>query len=221
MRSTCKTWGYTAALAVALAASPALAQHGHHRSYDAGHAPGASFMVDSALAARCGFGAGSMRPAAYHGDYDHRRSDAGRTGRGIGGALIGGAVGGLLGNRIAGRGDRVIGSIAGAAVGAIAGAAIDRAEDRDRNYSDDNAGNWREDDWRDGDWRGEGSDYGSDECDSVLPAGYRLVSVPGGQDCRDETTTTEEWVPEYVTVPGRPTYRAPARDKRTKLRRVK
>ena len=219
MRSIRKTLGYTATLAVALAASPALASPGHDHGYDRGGyepARGASFRVDPALAARCGLGAGSVRPASYHADYDHRRSDAGRAGGGLGGALIGGAVGGLLGNRIAGRGDRVIGSVAGAAVGAIAGAAIAKAGDRDRNYSDDNAGNWR-----DGDWRGERSDYGSDECDSVLPAGYRLVSVPGGQDCRDEVTTTEEWVPEYVTVPGRPSYRAPVRDKRTKLRRVK
>jgi hypothetical protein len=56
----------------------------------------------------------------------------------------------------------------------------------------------------------------------VLPAGYMLVSVPGGQECRDEVVTREEWVPEYVTVPGRLIYeRTPPRDKRTKLRRVK
>ncbi len=58
----------------------------------------------------------------------------------------------------------------------------------------------------------------------MLPAGYMLVAVPGGQECRDEVVTREEWVPEYVTVPGA-TYstprRAAPRDKRTKLRRVK
>ena len=218
MRSIRKTLGYTAALAVALAATPALASPGHDHGYDRGGyepARGASFRVDPAAAARCGLGAGSMRPAAYYSDYDRRHSD-----NGLGGALIGGAVGGLLGNRIAGRGDRTIGTIAGAAVGAIAGAAIDRSENRaEDRYGD-----------RDGAWRGDGPGYdrggydggGYDgECDSLLPPGYRLVSVPGEQECRDEVTTTEEWVPEYVTVPGRPTWRAPPRDKRTKLRRVK
>ena len=48
-----------------------------------------------------------------------------------------------------------------------------------------------------------------------------LASVPGGQECHDEVVTREEWVPEYVTVPGRTFERAPPRDKRTKLRRVK
>jgi len=210
MRRHLKTMGVTAALAFALAASPTLARPGQdHGGYQPGYyspAHGASFRVDPELAARCGLGAGSMRPASYHPDfdrYDRRR----RPHSGIGGALIGGAVGGVVGNRIAGRGDRVIGSVAGAAVGAIAGAAIDRAGDDRRE--------------RDHRWDGAGPDYISDECDSVLPPGYRLVSVPGEQECRDEVTTTEEWVPEYVTVPGRSTYRAPVRDKRTKLRRVK
>ena len=125
----------------------------------------------------------------------------------MGGALIGGVAGGLIGNRVAGRGDRLLGTAAGAAVGAIAGAAIDRTEDTGRappppGYDTPLA-------------------Y-ADECDAVLPAGYMLVAVPGGQECRDEVVTHEEWVPEYVTVPGRPIYqRAPPRDKRTKLRRVK
>ena len=223
MRSIRKTLGYTAALAVALAATPALASPGHDHGYDRGGyepARGASFRVDPAAAARCGLGAGSMRPAAYYPDHDRYRRDYGQADRGLGGALIGGAVGGLLGNRIAGRGDRTIGTIAGAAVGAIAGAAIDRSENRAEDRHGD----------RDGAWRGDGPGYdggsydggGYDgECDSLLPPGYRLVSVPGEQECRDEVTTTEEWVPEYVTVPGRPTYRAPPRDKRTKLRRVK
>ena len=219
MRRHLKTLGLTAALAVVLAANPALANHGHHRGY----VSGGSFMVDPAVAARCGLGAGSIRPhrefASYDGSYDDRR----RRDSGIGGALVGGAVGGLMGNRIAGRGDRVIGSVAGAAVGAIAGAAIDRAgDDRNDRYSD---GGWRGDrGYDDGGYDDRGYDdrgYISDECDALLPAGYRLVSVPGGQECRDEVITTEEWVPEYVTVPGRPTYRAPVRDKRTKLRRVK
>ena len=49
-----------------------------------------------------------------------------------------------------------------------------------------------------------------------------LAGKPGGQECHDEVVTREDWVPEYVTVPGRPSYyRAPPRDKRTKLRRVK
>ena len=206
MRRHLKTLGLIAALSVVLAANPALANHGHHRGY----LSGGSFMVDPALAARCGLGAGSIRPHREFASYD-TRDDNRRRDSGIGGALVGGAVGGVVGNRIAGRGDRVIGSVAGAAVGAIAGAAIDRAGD-DRN---DREGGWRGD--RGYDDRG----FISDECDAVLPAGYRLVSVPGGQECRDEVITTEEWVPEYVAVPGRPTYRAPVLDKRTKLRRVK
>ncbi len=219
MRRHLKTLGVTAALAVVLAANPAQANHGHDRGY----ASGSAFMVDPALAERCGLGAGSIRPhrefASYDYGYDNRR----RRDSGIGGALVGGAVGGLLGNRIAGRGDRVIGSVAGAAVGAIAGAAIDRAgDDRNDRYSD---GGWRGDrgyDDRGYDDRGyDDRGYISDECDAVLPAGYRLVSVPGGQECRDEVTTTEEWVSEDVTIPGRPSYSAPVGDKRTKLRRVK
>ena len=113
MRSIRKTLGYTAALAVALAATPALASPGHDHGYDRGGyepARGASFRVDPAAAARCGLGAGSMRPAAYYPDHDRYRRDYGQADRGLGGALIGGAVGGLLGNRIAGRGDRTIGT---------------------------------------------------------------------------------------------------------------
>ena len=205
-------------LALTLAATPALA-HYHQRMdypvYPANYAPPvqAAFPVDRALAERCGLYAGSMRPhlmpAGYYEGYGRRR-DADRDG-GLGGALIGGAVGGLIGNRVAGRGDRLLGTAAGAAVGALAGAAIDRAEDN-RRYED-----------RGPPPPGEGYAQGySSECDAVLPAGYMLVSVPGGQECRDEVVTHEEWVPEYITIPGRPTYeRAPPRDKRTKLRRVK
>ena len=196
-------------LALALAATPALARH-HERLdypvYNPGYAPvQAAFPVDRARAERCGLHAGSMRPhllpAGYHDGYGRRRDDD------LGGALIGGVAGGLIGNRVAGRGDRLLGTAVGGVVGAVAGAAIDRAEDNTR-YDD----------------RGPtppGEGYG-DECDAILPAGYMLVSVPGGQECRDEVVTREEWVPEYITVPGRPIYeRAPPRDKRTKLRRVK
>ena len=201
-------------LALALAATPALARHKHrmdYSAYPAAYDPPvqAAFPVDRALAERCGLYAGSMRPhilPAYYHDRHGRGRDTDRDG-GLGGALIGGAVGGLLGNRVAGRGDRLLGTAVGAAAGAIAGAAIDRAEDAGRSPPP------------------PGYDTPlayADECDAVLPAGYMLVSVPGGQECRDEVTTTEEWVPEYVTVPGGPTYqRALPRDKRTKLRRVK
>ena len=196
-------------LALALAATPALARHKHrmdYPAYPANYLPPvqAAFPVDRALAERCGLHAGSMRPhllpAGYHDGYGRRRDD------GLGGALIGGVAGGLLGNRIAGRGDRLLGTAAGAAVGAIAGAAIDRAEDAGR--------------------AGPPPGYDTpvayaDECDALLPAGYMLVSIPGGQECRDEVITREEWVPEYITIPGRPIYqRFPPRDKRTKLRRV-
>lgn len=221
MRRLLKGLGGTVALAVVFAASPASARPGHDHGdrYGAYYppAPAASFRVDPELAARCGFGAGSVRPAYYDAGYDGNgdrwdgRWDGRRErDRGIGGALIGGAVGGIVGNRIAGRGDRVIGTVGGAALGAIAGAAIDRAEDgphhADRRHDDRG-------------WGYGEPGYVSAECDAVLPAGYRLVAVPGEQECRDEVTTTEEWVPEYVTVPA--TTRAPARDKRTKLRRVK
>ena len=194
-------------LALALAATPALARHEHRMDYPANYLPPvqASFPVDRALAERCGLRAGSMRPypipAYYHDGYGRRRND------GLGGALIGGAAGGLIGNRIAGRGDRLLGTAAGAAVGALAGAAIGRAEETGRagpppGYDTPPA-------------------YG-DECEAALPPGYVLVSVAGGQECRDEVVTREEWVPEYETIPGRPIYqRAPPRDKRTKLRRVK
>ncbi|MCA1660994.1 MAG: glycine zipper 2TM domain-containing protein [Novosphingobium sp.] len=204
-----------AGVALALAAAPAAAQYRYHPAqayplpaHRAAYAPPvqAAFPVDRALAERCGFRAGSVRPhwlpAAYHDGYDYRGRDDG-----LGGALIGGVVGGVAGNRIAGRGDRTVGTVAGAAVGAVAGAAIDRAED-DRGpeprYAYDS---------------GPGVDY-ADECDALLPPGYMLVSVPGGVECRDEVVTREEWVPETVTVPGPPRRAAPLRDKRTKLRRV-
>ena len=201
-------------LTLTLAATPAYARHERHMDYSvypANYVPSvqAAFPVDRALAERCGLYAGSIRPhrvpVGYYEGYGRRRED------GLGGALIGGAAGGLIGNRIAGRGDRLLGTAAGAAVGAIAGAVIDRAEDS-RRYED-----------RRSPPPGEGYSQGySNECDAVLPAGYMLVSVPGGQECRDEVVTHEEWVPEYITGPGRPTYeRAPPRDKRTKLRRVK
>jgi uncharacterized protein YcfJ len=196
-------------LALALAATPALARHKHrmdYPAYPANYLPQvqAAFPVDRALAERCGLHAGSMRPhvlPAWYHDRHGRRDD------GLGGALLGGAVGGLVGNRVAGRGDRLLGTAAGVAVGALAGAAIDRAEDG-RTIAR------------------PPSDYapavGNAECDAVLPAGYMLISVPGGQECRDEVVTREEWVPEYETIPGRIIYeRAPPRDKRTKLRRVK
>ena len=213
MRRLLKGLGGSVALAVIVAASPASARPGHDHGdrYGAYYppAPAASFRVDPELAARCGFGAGSVRPAYYdagYDGYDDRWEGRRERDRGVGGALIGGAVGGIVGNRIAGRGDRVIGTVGGAAVGAIAGAAIDRAEDANRRHDDRG-------------WDHGEPGYVSAECDSVLPPGYRLVSVPGEQECRDEVTTTEEWVPEYVPVPA--TTRAPARDKRIKLRRVK
>ena len=194
-------------LALALAATPALASHKHrmdYPAYPAAYLPAVqpAFPVDRALAERCGGSAGSMRPHVLPADYHDRRRDDG-----LGGALIGGVAGGLLGNRVAGRGDRLLGTAAGAAVGALAGAVIDRAEDG-RTIAR------------------PPSDYapavGNAECDAVLPAGYMLVSVPSGQECRDEVVTREEWVPEYETIPGRPIYqRIPPRDKRTKLRQIK
>lgn len=204
--------------AVTLAASPALAHHHDRMDYPAYlpyYAPPdrAAFPVDRALAESCGLHAGSvhpyMVPAGYYDGYSRRRG-ADRD-AGLGGLLIGGVAGGLIGNRVAGRGDRVLGTAAGATVGAIAGAAIDRA-----------AASHRYDD-RGPPPPGEGYSRGSaNECDSVLPAGYMLVSVPGRPECRDEVITHEEWVPEDVTVPGPPIYeRAPPRDKRIKLRRVK
>ena len=194
-------------IGLSFAAAPAFAQYdvpvsdyGYDQAY-AAPVP-AAFPVDRALAERCGLRAGSVRPhllpAGYDDGYGYRRRDDG-----LGGALIGGAVGGLLGNRIAGRGDRTVGTIAGAAVGAVAGAAIDRAED-DHEPRPEPV---------------DGAAY-ADECDAVLPPGYRLVAVPGEPECHDEVVTREEWVPEYVTVPGTPRRAAPLRDKRTKLRRA-
>lgn len=208
-----KTTALIVASVALLASTPALA-HKKHRGdaypvYPAAYSPPmqAAFPVDRALAERCGLRAGSVRqyPAPVYDEYRHGGRD-----RGIEGALIGGAVGGALGNRIAGRGDRTVGTLAGAAIGAVAGAAIDRAEDSRRA--------------RGPDYDTPGAAYDG-ECDGVLPPGYMLVSVPGGQECRDEVVTREEWVPEYETIPGRTYYRtvperAAPRDKRTKLRTV-
>ena len=201
-------------LALTLAATPALARHHDRMDYPA-YSPAVQspFPVDRALAERCGLHAGSVHPyrvpAGYYDGESRHRGDR------LGGLLIGGGVGGLIGNRVGGRGDRVLGTVAGAAVGAIAGAAIDGA-------IDSAAANSRYDD-RGPPPPGEGYSQGyADQCDAVLPAGYMLVSVPGGQECRDEVVTHEEWVPEFITIPGRPIYyRTPSRDKRIKLRRVK
>jgi hypothetical protein len=196
-----KTFAITSLVLAGLApASAALAQDGWYEPAYQGADYARPIPIDRALAERCGFYAGAVRPhemGPYRAAY--RRDD------GLGGALIGGAVGGLVGNRIAGRGDRTIGTVAGAAVGAIAGSAIDRAEDRGRTPYDAEPG----------------AAYYGNECDAAFPPGYRLVSVPGEPDCRDEVVTREEWVPETVTVPGTPRRAAPLRDKRTKLRRVK
>ena len=186
-----------AASGIALgAAVPASAQ-----PYDYGYAEPIAqpIPIDRALAERCGFYAGAVRPhelGAYRAAY--RRGDDG-----LGGALIGGVVGGVVGNRIAGHGDRTLGTVAGAAVGAVAGAAIDRSEDRGPEPR----------------LVEPGAAYAG-ECEAAFPPGYRLVAVAGAPDCHDEVVTHEEWVPEYVTVPGTPRRAAPLRDKRTKLRRV-
>ncbi|QGN54900.1 glycine zipper 2TM domain-containing protein [Novosphingobium sp. Gsoil 351] len=179
-----KTFARGIAIALVLAATPALARHDRAIDYPASPANFTppvqnAFQVDRALAERCGLRDGSMRPhltPAYLRDgYGRRRDD------GLVGAAIGGVTGGLIGNRIAGHGDRLLGTTAGAVVGAAAGAAIDRAEDRGAirspALSDDPQA------------------YGG-ECDAVLPPGYMLVSVPGEQDCHDEVVTREEWVPE-------------------------
>lgn len=203
------TLGTGIGLALVLTTTPALARHHpmDYPTYPANYAPPieAAFPVDLALAERCGLRAGSVRaypiPAYYQDGYGRRRGD------GLGGALIGGVAGGLIGNRVAGHGDRLLGTAIGAGVGAVAGAAIDRAEDG-RTIPPPPPSDYP-------------GGYGNAECDAVLPVGYMLVSVPGGQECRDEVVTHEEWVPEYVTVPGRAIHRAPPRDKRTKLRRIK
>jgi hypothetical protein len=194
-----RTFVTAVALVGLFPASAALAQDGWYEPSYGGADYARPIPIDRALAERCGFYAGAVRPhdvGPYRAAY--RRDD------GLGGALIGGAVGGLVGNRIAGRGDRTIGTVAGAAVGAVAGAAIDRAEDRGRTYAE-----------------AQPRAVYADECEAAFPPGYRLVSVPGEPDCRDEVVTREEWVPETVTLPAAtPRRAAPLRDKRTKLRRV-
>jgi Ni/Co efflux regulator RcnB len=70
----------------------------------------------------------------YRDSYGYDEREARRDGRGrdrdrgLGGALIGGAVGAVAGNIIGGRGNRLAGSLIGGGVGAIAGAAIDSGD---------------------------------------------------------------------------------------------
>jgi hypothetical protein len=138
-------------------ASAALAQDGWYEPAYQGADYARPIPIDRALAERCGFYAGAVRPhemGPYRAAY--RRDD------GLGGALIGGAVGGLVGNRIAGRGDRTIGTVAGAAVGAIAGSAIDRAEDRGRTPYDTEPG----------------AAYYGNECDAAFPPAIASSRCP-------------------------------------------
>ena len=161
--------------------------------------------------------------------------------RGVGGALIGGAVGALAGNRIAGRGNRTVGTIAGAAVGAVAGTVIDKAEDRGRNrdeceaYLDDYYARYTQ-------GPGYGAGYGYPG--SAYPGygyGYPGAYAPAQTGCcmaqavmmvpvmmvpvaqpKPECKETVEYVTEWVPAPrhkARRVYR-PSKivpDKRTKL----
>jgi len=138
--------------------------------------------------------------------------------RGLGGALIGGAIGGFAGNRIAGDGNRVVGTVAGAAVGALAGGAIDRAGDdnRARDICEDYLVRYE----------GQAAGYGASHSGGYAPgpvpygAGYAYsgpvmwVPMIVGWDCEPKTRVAEEWVdqPARRAIP-RKTKLVPAKGK--------
>ncbi|THD51336.1 glycine zipper 2TM domain-containing protein [Phenylobacterium sp.] len=66
--------------------------------------------------------AASAQPAPAYNNYDPCQRDA--NGRGVAGALLGGAGGAVIGSQMAAGGHRTDGSLLGGVVGAIAGAAI-------------------------------------------------------------------------------------------------
>jgi Glycine zipper 2TM domain len=66
--------------------------------------------------------AASAQPAPTYNNYDPCQRDA--NGRGVAGALIGGAGGAVIGSQLAAGGHRTDGSLLGGAIGAIAGAVV-------------------------------------------------------------------------------------------------
>jgi hypothetical protein len=66
--------------------------------------------------------AASAQPGPAYNNYDPCQRDA--NGRGVAGALIGGAGGAVIGSQLAAGGHRTDGSLLGGAIGAIAGAVI-------------------------------------------------------------------------------------------------
>ena len=135
--------------------------------------------------------------------------------KGVGGALIGGAVGGLAGNVIAGHGDKLVGTVAGAAIGAIAGTVIDKAEDaprvRDRCEAMLEGGPSYA---TNGYPQSSYAQYGY--AMMMVPVPVAMVPVPQAKgECKKTVTTTTE----YVDAPRRARYipRRPVADKRIKL----
>jgi len=205
--------------ALALAASPALAQD------DAPPLPAPAAQSAPRLAYSQEQRDGWLRECR------HRLSD-----NGVGGAVIGGVIGGVAGNRIAGKGHRTAGTIVGAGVGAVAGAAIDQGEDAERvraeceNYLEryeatgSSAGYYGQAQYG---YAGAGYTYAAAQgctsgCGSYppAPAGMMWVPVPSsGQGCccqqkpKTRTIVTEEDVPEAIE-------QAPPRVIRTKYTKV-
>lgn len=170
-------------------------------------------------------------PAAAQADYYYPRAEPSgweqrveechamypeRARSGVGGALIGGAVGGFAGNRIAGKGSRTVGTVLGAVGGAVAGAVIDRAvnDRRSRDECEDvfdrpgapNAqGGYHHGGYHQGAYYPPVPGYEN----GFPPGSYRvgntmMVPIKVQPPCEEIVTTTEEWVPEYVTVRPRP-----------------
>ncbi len=99
--------------AIAIPATPALADHGRDGGYYYG---GGDYRAQREYAS-------DYRGNAWQGEdgrYYCRRSN------GTTGILVGGLAGGLLGRSIDRRGDRAVGTIIGAAAGALLGRAVER-----------------------------------------------------------------------------------------------
>lgn len=196
----------SAAAAMSLAATPALAQQSP--AYPGGLYPGEVYEeVQDSQGGDEAQRYGGYEPAARDAWLVDCRQRLSARDSGLGGALIGGVVGGFAGNRIAGRGNRTVGTLAGAAVGAAAGTVIDKAEDTGRNHDECEA-------YLD--------DYYARYTQSGGNPGYGSYAQQGYYPAQPQPSCTETVEYVYEDAPVRPAYRViPKRPRAAPDKRVR
>lgn len=220
-----------AALALCTIATPALAGHGHPApAYPAGAAAGPVYYPPmmgapwpTTVMAQPVQGYPQGYPQSYPQGYpapDPRWQEMNDRcakvygDKGVGGALIGGALGGIVGNRVA-KGDRLLGTVVGGVAGAVAGTVIDKAEDRSlRRECDDYFASVQQGGYPAGGYPGYGY--------PGAPYGYVMVPVmiQPQQPCVETTVVTEKWVDVPVRRRAAPRRAPVVREKRVKEKRV-